>query len=760
MNNGTFPLFCCMVIMLSLLSEAYGLDGPLRKDSRNPHFFTDNSGKSIFLTGTGIHGTFQFGTYGSPNYSAYLNSMVSYGHNLQRMRIWENGWIRNGGSWLASPMIYKRTGPGLATDGLPKFDLNQFNDTFFSELRNRIVASRDKNIYVMLMFFMSYSTSGAKVDGRDFWGGHPYHSANNINGINGDPNGDGNGFECNTLQIPAIKTLREAYVRRIIDTLNDLDNVFYEVGNELPSSEEFENHIVDFVHAHETTKPKRHAVGKSVGTAASFPIVWDSKEVLFNSPADWVAPAWWGNSDSLNPNPPVDSRKIIFYDTDHMGGWTASQGMVLFPWKAFMRGQNTIFMDSHENPAVSGRDVNIVEAIRRRLGQTLAFSKKVNLVAMRPNNGLCSTTYCLASPGAEYIGYQPGSGAFSVNLVAGTYAVQWFNPATNVTTLASSITVSAGSRGFTPPFSGEAVLYLKASSVATAPAPAPAPAPSPTPSGMSDVIVTMLSYANGIFTCTVKNQGGAATPVGVVVGVGFTVNGTWRAFGVTAAPLSAGASATVVSTSSYTIPNGTHTIEAWIDDVNRFGESNESNNQFSKTITVGATLSTQTPYGGTAWAIPGIIQAENFDVGGEGIAYHDVDAPNIGGAYRASGVDIAGGMDGSSIIGWTKAGEWLEYTVNVAAAGNYTLEARVSAWDSSGKFHVEFNGVDKTGTFTMPVVKFGTLTWTNLTRTVALSAGQQVMRIALDANGTGNFEVANLNYIRLIAPAPVPVGNG
>jgi hypothetical protein len=176
------------------------------------------------------------------------------------------------------------------------------------------------------------------------------------------------------------------------------------------------------------------------------------------------------------------------------------------------------------------------------------------------------------------------------------------------------------------------------------------------------------------------------------------------------------------------------------------------------TVSSGTSTPTQTPYGGVAWAIPGTIQAENFDVGGEGIAYHDTTSTNAGGAYRTGGVDIRGGMDGSSIIGWTKAGEWLEYTVNVTRTGNYTLEARVSSIDSGGKFHVEFNGVNKTGSIAMPAYNGGVLIWRTLSRTVSLTAGRQVMRIALESNGTRNFEVTNLNYIRLITQVPTGTG--
>ena len=55
---------------------------------------------------------------------------------------------------------------------------------------------------------------------------------NNINGINGDPNGDGRGIEIHTLHIPVVTELQEAYVRKVIDTVNDMDNVLYEIANE------------------------------------------------------------------------------------------------------------------------------------------------------------------------------------------------------------------------------------------------------------------------------------------------------------------------------------------------------------------------------------------------------------------------------------------------------------------------------------------------------------------------------------------------
>ena len=95
-----------------------------------------------------------------------------------------------------------------------------------------------------------------------------------------------------------------------------------------------------------------------------------------------------------------------------------------------------------------------------------------------------------------------------------------------------------------------------------------------------DVILTSLSYANGIFKCTVKNQGTAATPAGVAIGVAYFVNGAYRTWGHVTSPLAAGASVAIGTDGApYTIPSRTYKVTAWVDDPNRFAESDETNNK-------------------------------------------------------------------------------------------------------------------------------------------------------------------------------------
>ncbi len=147
------------------------------------------------------------------------------------------------------------------------------------------------------------------------------------------------------------------------------------------------------------------------------------------------------------------------------------------------------------------------------------------------------------------------------------------------------------------------------------------------------------------------------------------------------------------------------------------------------------------PYSGTPAPIPGTIQAENFNTGGEGVAYHDSDTTNSGGQYRTSeGVDIEATTDTGAgyNVGWTAAGEWMKYTVNVASSGTYNLNFRVASAQAGGTFHLEVDGANVSGTMTVPNTG-GWQVWTTLTKTgVSLSAGQHILRWVTDAAG-GNY---------------------
>jgi hypothetical protein len=167
-----------------------------------------------------------------------------------------------------------------------------------------------------------------------------------------------------------------------------------------------------------------------------------------------------------------------------------------------------------------------------------------------------------------------------------------------------------------------------------------------------------------------------------------------------------------------------------------------------------------TPYGGTPRGIPGVIEAEEFDEGGAGIAYNDATLGNKGGIFRNTDVDIESTADagGGYDVGWTRPGEWLQYTVNVTADGQYDLGLRLASSGSGGVLHVEVDGVNATGAVQVPNTG-GWQTWSTTTvRQVPLRAGTRRLRIAFDANGsTGG--AANVNRLELSrSTGAVPFG--
>src|SRR5262249_26370187 len=103
--------------------------------------------------------------------------------------------------------------------------------------------------------------------------------------------------------------------------------------------------------------------------------------------------------------------------------------------------------------------------------------------------------------------------------------------------------------------------------------------------------------------------------------------------------------------------------------------------------------------------------------------------------------------------GWVDAGEWLKYTVNVAAAGPYVVSFRVASLGPGGTFHLEMNGTNVTGAITVPNTgSWGT--WQTVTKTVTLSVGVQVARLVMDTAGL--YAVANVDSMTFTPAGATP----
>jgi len=165
----------------------------------------------------------------------------------------------------------------------------------------------------------------------------------------------------------------------------------------------------------------------------------------------------------------------------------------------------------------------------------------------------------------------------------------------------------------------------------------------------------------------------------------------------------------------------------------------------------------QQPYPGPdPHPVPGKVEAEDYDLGGEDAAYHDTTSGNEGGEYRSDDVDIQSTTDGGDgySVGWIEGGEWLAYTVDVASTGLYDIQVRVASamyrtisetlpvvgtisWTLplTRVLHVEFDGTDVSGPMAF-VTTGGWHNWTSVfARCIPLTEGQHVMRIAMDSGG-------------------------
>ena len=161
--------------------------------------------------------------------------------------------------------------------------------------------------------------------------------------------------------------------------------------------------------------------------------------------------------------------------------------------------------------------------------------------------------------------------------------------------------------------------------------------------------------------------------------------------------------------------------------VERFADGTD---KISYPVEVRVALTARSPFGGAPTALPGTVEAEDFDTGGEGLTYHDTTPDNGPGAYRQDvAVDIAPRAAGGFWVTDIANGEWLEYTVSVAEAGTYDLTAHIASTSTRGRFRVSVG--EQRGALAR-LVDTGSLdTTAPIVTTLTLPAGEQVLRLDL-----------------------------
>jgi hypothetical protein len=460
------------------------LPGPLTQSS-NANWFQDTNGRAVVLAGSHTWNDLQdWGTGASPeafDFDAYTSFLVAHGQNftlLWRIELSKFCGLptlaSNPPDFVTSPQPWARTGPGVADDGGPKYDLSQFDQAYFDRLRSRVTKLDAAGIWAGVYLFTGEWLNVYRCAGDGF----PLSGGNNVNSID-DGGGNGSMDMSGENEITAIQ---DAMVDKTIDTLNDLPNVLWIVSEEAASSTTWwQAHMIAHVRSYESGKPLKHPIGLAMITGAPDSVIYDSD-------ADWVAPA-----AKLSPTTSCGSGtpkcKVNVNDSDHsyFGMWNDSARQNRqYAWENFTRGNNVVFMDPYtvyyprESRNLCGSPTNGICAspdprwdnFRDNLGYIVSYSERLDLNAVTPSQSLCSTGYCLAqtpAQGAEVLVYAPDGGSFTVDLssAAGrTMSYEWFDPKSG--NVASTGTVPGGdaSQSFTTPSAiiEDAVLYIVDSS--------------------------------------------------------------------------------------------------------------------------------------------------------------------------------------------------------------------------------------------------------------------------------------------------------
>jgi hypothetical protein len=489
--------------------------GPLIVSRANPRYLAvssgDGAGNTVYLAGSHIWNNFHDGmgpghecsdTSERLDFDRYLDFLKERGHNFIRLWRWEQFRSQAAGGdfhLCMEPQPWERTGPGEAMDGKPKFDLTRFDQGSFDRLRHRVMAAGERGIYVDVMFFEGWALHLSPAP--DHVEGHPFHAANNVNGVGIDSILD---YQVLPLD-PKVEELQEAYVRKVIDAVHDLPNVLYEVANESSGggsvdegfaaalgqsgspewgdSTEWQSWVIDRVRRY---TEERAYDPHPIGMTMQFPVKDQTRvnDPLFESRADWISPGYDddifangghpmmpGSPQSrwLEDPPPADGRKVIVTDTDH---YAPGRGDALWAWKSFVRGHHPILMDfgllggvdPPDRSAGGPMSFDAFEPGRWAMGDTVRLARQLDLDRIEPRGELSSTGFVLANEGREYVVLQAAEtmDRFTVTLEPGAYDAEWFSIERREHRAGDRVSVEARAAiPFDPPFPGPSVLVLR-----------------------------------------------------------------------------------------------------------------------------------------------------------------------------------------------------------------------------------------------------------------------------------------------------------
>lgn len=376
--------------------------------NRNTFYFQDANGKPVILIGY-----YSWDTFSNVNfdYVRMFDSLKARGLNFARVWLWKlYAWYLDERAPNICP--YRREGPGVANDGKPKYNLDKYDPAFFDRLKHMCEAAQKRGIYLQLILLDTWMLK------HDYlWRLAAFNKDNNVNHVDGDPRNTGTGTDsehgyCSQGNPQALK-YQKAYIRKVVETVNSYDNIFFEIANEDYYNKQWELALCDFIKTSELKMPKQHmTIRRDFPSHPDVVQSWDPETVHKNIIAkhDLKVPLIFDTDWTLNKND-NEVRKA---------GWTALASGAHFD---YLEGDITYLKDSIVGG--SGADLHL------QIGYMARFMKVIKPWTLAPVNDLVRNGFAMIMANKdELFAYLPKGGALTLDLsgLKGKIRGQWYDP--------------------------------------------------------------------------------------------------------------------------------------------------------------------------------------------------------------------------------------------------------------------------------------------------------------------------------------------
>lgn len=374
----------------------------------NTYYFQDEKGKPVVLLGDYTWDIFTDTSY---DYVRLFDTLSARKINFVRLWLWKlYEWYPKDRAPNICP--YLRTGPGLANDGKPKYDLDQFNPAFFQRLKKICRAADERGIYLQLMLMDAWM-----LKHHYLWRLAAYNRNNNINHVDGDPQHTGKGTDgkkgfC-SLSNPLLYKYQKAYIHKVVETVNSFNNIYYEIANENYYNKEWELSLCDYIKKIEADMPKQHLTIRR-----DFPS------------HHYVVQSW--DPETVH-KVMVEKRKLkvpLIFDTD----WTITKDedkVRKAAWTAIASGGHFDFMDGYFTYLKDSVVKDPIPNLHRQIGYLAQFVQEIKPWKMKPGDTLIKEGKAFVMAGKKALfAYLPEGGNIRLSWTGLKNKIkgQWYDP--------------------------------------------------------------------------------------------------------------------------------------------------------------------------------------------------------------------------------------------------------------------------------------------------------------------------------------------